>query len=235
MISQSRSTPVHAPLVGRESPPADLLVRGPHVLDPRGGIDAPHDVLVRGGEIAELGAPGSLAAPAGAEVLDGEGRHLFPGFVDPHVHLRTPGQEHKEDLDSGTRAAAAGGRGARARVEILLVLLARCAQVDVRIDEAGEQVAPLAVEDLGARGRRQRSRRAELGDLPAAHQHIVGRVDAAARIEHVGAAHEQVSGRALAADERRVDGGAARLADHASCGVGSDTTGLGAARPASSS
>ena len=48
----------------------------------------------------------------GAEVLDGEGRHLFPGFVDPHVHLRTPGQEHKEDLDTGTRAAAAGGYGA---------------------------------------------------------------------------------------------------------------------------
>jgi dihydroorotase len=94
----------HRPLA-----PADLLVRGAHVLDPRTGIDAPHDVLVRGGVIAELGAPGSLDAPAGAEVLEGEGRHLLPGFVDPHVHLRTPGQEHKEDLDSGTRAAAAGG------------------------------------------------------------------------------------------------------------------------------
>ncbi len=97
------------PLVHREQPPADLLVRGAHVLDPREGLDAPLDVLVRGGEIAELGDPGSLPAPDGAEVLDGEGRHLFPGFVDPHVHLRTPGQEHKEDLDSGTRAAAAGG------------------------------------------------------------------------------------------------------------------------------
>ena len=75
----------------RDQPPADLLVRGAHVLDPRAGIDAPHDVLVRGGEIAELGAPGALEAPDGAEVLDGEGRHLFPGFVDPHVHLRTPG------------------------------------------------------------------------------------------------------------------------------------------------
>jgi dihydroorotase len=93
----------------RPTPPADLLVRGAHVLDPRTGLDAPHDVLVRGGEIAEIGAPGSLDAPDGFEVLDGEGRHLFPGFVDPHVHLRTPGQEHKEDLDSGTRAAAAGG------------------------------------------------------------------------------------------------------------------------------
>jgi dihydroorotase len=96
-------------LVHRSGPPADVLVRRAHVLDPRTGIDAPHDVLVRGGVIAEIGAPGSLEAPAGCEVLDGEGRHLFPGFVDPHVHLRTPGQEHKEDLDSGTRAAAAGG------------------------------------------------------------------------------------------------------------------------------
>jgi dihydroorotase len=94
-------------LESRPTAPADLLVRGAHVLDPRTGIDAPLDVVVRGGEIAELGAPGTLPAPG--EVIDGEGRHLFPGFVDPHVHLRTPGQEHKEDLDSGTRAAAAGG------------------------------------------------------------------------------------------------------------------------------
>jgi dihydroorotase len=108
-LSASDGAPAHAPLVVRDSAPADLLIRGAHVLDPRAGIDAPHDLLVRGGEIAELGAPGTLAAPQGAEVLDGEGRHLFPGFVDPHVHLRTPGQEHKEDLDSGTRAAAAGG------------------------------------------------------------------------------------------------------------------------------
>ena len=93
-------------LDSRPVPPADLLVRGAHVLDPRAGVDAVLDVLVRGGEIAELGT--GLEAPD-AEVVDGEGRHLFPGFVDPHVHLRTPGQEHKEDLDSGTRAAAAGG------------------------------------------------------------------------------------------------------------------------------
>ena len=95
-------------LDSRPTQPADLLVRGAHVLDPRQGIDAPHDVLIRGGEIAEIGAPGTLPDD-GVEVLDGEGRHLFPGFVDPHVHLRTPGQEHKEDIDSGTRAAAAGG------------------------------------------------------------------------------------------------------------------------------
>jgi dihydroorotase len=89
-------------------PPADLLIRGAHVLDPRGGLDGPGDVLVRGGEIAELGAPGVLEAPD-AELIEAEGAHLFPGFVDPHVHLRTPGQEHKEDLATGTAAAAAGG------------------------------------------------------------------------------------------------------------------------------
>ncbi len=89
--------------------PASLLIRGAHVLDPRTGMDAPHDVLVRDGVVAELGTPGSLTAPEGAETVEGAGRHLFPAFVDPHVHLRTPGQEHKEDLETGTRAAAAGG------------------------------------------------------------------------------------------------------------------------------
>jgi dihydroorotase len=96
-------------LFHRASPPADVLIRAVHALDPRTGLDARRDVVIRGGVIAEIGEPGALAAPEGAEVLDGTGRHLFPGFVDPHVHLRTPGQEHKEDLDSGTRSAAAGG------------------------------------------------------------------------------------------------------------------------------
>ncbi|HST54897.1 MAG TPA: dihydroorotase [Solirubrobacteraceae bacterium] len=89
--------------------PADLLLRDVHVLDPRQSIDARHDVLVRNGEIAELGAPGTLSGEHGGEVIEGRGRHLLPAFFDPHVHLRTPGQEHKEDLETGTRAAAAGG------------------------------------------------------------------------------------------------------------------------------
>src|SRR5687767_8028006 len=97
------------PLVRRPAPAASLLVRGAHLVDPRAGLDGPGDVLVRDGEIAELGEAGTLEAPAGVEVVDAAGRHLTPAFVDPHVHLRTPGQEHKEDLDSGTRAAAAGG------------------------------------------------------------------------------------------------------------------------------
>ncbi len=95
------------PLVHRASPPASVLVRRAHVLDPRTGTDAPHDVLVRDGVVAEIAPPGSLREQAGLEKVDGEGRHLLPAFVDPHVHLRTPGQEHKEDLDTGTRG---GGR-----------------------------------------------------------------------------------------------------------------------------
>jgi dihydroorotase len=87
--------------------PADLLVTGAHVLDPRTDLDRRIDVLVRGGEIAELGE--GLAAPEGVETVDAGGTHLLPAFVDPHVHLRVPGQEHKEDIETGTRAAAAGG------------------------------------------------------------------------------------------------------------------------------
>jgi dihydroorotase len=96
-------------LVQAPAAPADLLVSRANVLDPRTGIEAVHDVLVRDGAIAEIGAPGALEPPPRAEVVDGAGRHLLPAFVDPHVHLRVPGQEHKEDIETGTRAAAAGG------------------------------------------------------------------------------------------------------------------------------
>jgi dihydroorotase len=89
--------------------PARLVVRGAHVLDPREGIDGALDLVVVDGRLVELAPAGSAAVPEGAEVIDGEERHVLPAFVDPHVHLRVPGQEHKEDLETGTRAAAAGG------------------------------------------------------------------------------------------------------------------------------
>ena len=101
------------PLVHGPQQPADLLLRDVHVLDPREQLDSRRDVRVRNGLISELAAPATLEEDGVGEVLDGAGRlRLVPAFFDPHVHLRTPGQEHKEDLQSGTRAAAAGGYGA---------------------------------------------------------------------------------------------------------------------------
>jgi dihydroorotase len=84
-----------------------LLLRGGRVLDPAGSVDRTADLLVEDGRIARV-EPGILA-PANARVIDVAGRIVAPGLVDLHVHLREPGQEHKEDIGTGTRAAAAGG------------------------------------------------------------------------------------------------------------------------------
>jgi dihydroorotase len=97
----------HARLDSAPAPPATLLFRGAVATDPRTGLDRAADVLVRDGLVTEIGD--ALEAPPDAEVVEASGLHLLPGFVDPHVHLRTPGREDEEDVDSGTRAAAAGG------------------------------------------------------------------------------------------------------------------------------
>jgi dihydroorotase len=93
---------------GGAEPARDLILRGATVLDPRAGIEGPHDVVIRDGSVAELAAPGSAEA-MDAEVIEAEGLHAVPAFFDPHVHLRTPGREDMEDIETGTRAAAAGG------------------------------------------------------------------------------------------------------------------------------
>ncbi len=93
---------------GRGEPGGALVLQRAAVLDPRSGIDGTYDVVVRGGEIAALADPGSADASDG-EAIDAQGKSVFPAFFDPHVHLRTPGDEDEEDLETGTRAAAAGG------------------------------------------------------------------------------------------------------------------------------
>ncbi len=87
----------------------DLLLRGGRVLDPASSLDGPADVLIRDGAIAEVGALSSLGSASGARVVDVSGLVVTPGLCDLHVHLREPGQEYKEDIATGTRAAVRGG------------------------------------------------------------------------------------------------------------------------------
>jgi dihydroorotase len=86
---------------------SSLLIKGGRVVDPKNAIDKVADVLIRDGKIAEIGA--SLRGGDGVRVIDATGKLVAPGFVDLHVHLREPGQEYKEDIASGSRAAVAGG------------------------------------------------------------------------------------------------------------------------------
>jgi dihydroorotase len=84
----------------------DLVIRGARVLDPVEGVDAVMDVRIDGGTIAQLGERLDTNAH---RVIEADGLVLAPAFVDPHVHLRTPGREDEETVATGTSAAAAGG------------------------------------------------------------------------------------------------------------------------------
>lgn len=101
--------PTPEPLVQRPGAEASLLIRGATLLDPPAGIEGRRDLLVESGHVRQLADPGTIEAGDGVEVIDAEGFHVFPAFFDPHVHFRTPGQEYKEDVETGTRSAAAGG------------------------------------------------------------------------------------------------------------------------------
>jgi dihydroorotase len=93
-------------LFAKTAVPENIVVRGARVLDPVAGVDAVLDVRVDDGVIAALGTDLDTNSH---RVLEGEGLVLAPAFVDPHVHLRTPGREDEETVASGTAAAAAGG------------------------------------------------------------------------------------------------------------------------------
>jgi dihydroorotase len=82
-------------------------IRGGRVIDPRQGTDDELDVIVQDGRIARIGK--GLATPTGALVADARGKIVCPGFVDLHAHLREPGEESKETIESGSAAAASGG------------------------------------------------------------------------------------------------------------------------------
>jgi dihydroorotase len=85
-----------------------ILIRGGHLIDPAGNIDAPRDLLIESGRVAAVDAKLNLD-PQTVQVIDATGLVVTPGLVDIHVHLREPGQSYKETIASGTAAAAAGG------------------------------------------------------------------------------------------------------------------------------
>ena len=93
-------------LVAKDGRFDDLVIRGARVLDPGEGIDATLDVRTDAGIVTGIA---TKVDANGHRVVDGAGLILAPAFVDPHVHLRTPGREDEETIASGTRAASAGG------------------------------------------------------------------------------------------------------------------------------
>jgi dihydroorotase len=84
-----------------------LLIKAGRIVDPSQNLDASGDLLLVEGRVASVGGVGE--APSDARVLDATGWVVTPGLIDVHVHLREPGQEHKETIATGARAAAAGG------------------------------------------------------------------------------------------------------------------------------
>src|SRR5258708_12246052 len=86
-----------------------LLIKNGRLIDPASKTDAAMDVLLDGELLEEIGARGKFSALQDAEVFDATGMIVAPGFIDLHVHLREPGQESSETIETGTRAAARGG------------------------------------------------------------------------------------------------------------------------------
>jgi len=85
----------------------NLLIKGGRVIDPSQNMDEIFDLLVENGLVKEIGK--GLASPPGVKIIEASGKFVVPGLIDMHVHLRDPGLEYKEDIISGTKAAAAGG------------------------------------------------------------------------------------------------------------------------------
>ncbi|HWP40484.1 MAG TPA: amidohydrolase family protein, partial [Tepidisphaeraceae bacterium] len=86
-----------------------LLIKNGTILDPSRAVEQRRDLLIRQGKIASLLAPGQASGIKADHVIDASGCYVAPGLIDPHVHLREPGDEEEETIASGSAAAVAGG------------------------------------------------------------------------------------------------------------------------------
>ena len=137
------------------SPPA-LLLRGARLLDPTLSHDGRADVLVRDGRIDRVER--SIDPGPGVQIIDLSGLLLTPGLIDIHVHLREPGQEAKETIATGTRAAAAGGFVAVCAMPNTAPVIDTPEMVRLVIERAAAagpvRVHPIAAATVGSRGER---------------------------------------------------------------------------------
>jgi dihydroorotase len=132
---------------------ARILIRGGRILDPAGGRDERADLLIEDGRVA---AWGSALSAEGAQRIDAAGLWVAPGFIDLHSHLREPGQEYKEDIGTGGRAAVAGGFTAVACMANTSPVNDDPATTDYIIDRARNdspaRVYPVAAATKGSKG-----------------------------------------------------------------------------------
>src|SRR5438552_6283880 len=133
-----------------------LLIKNGRVIEPASKTDASLDVLLDGEKIKEVAPAGKIAVAQGPEVFDASGLIVAPGFIDLHVHLREPGGESSETIETGTRAAARGGftavcpmpntRPVNDNASVTRAVLERTAAV------ASTRVWPIGAVSLGSRG-----------------------------------------------------------------------------------
>lgn len=86
-----------------------IIIREGRLIDPSQRFDKPADILIENGVVAGIFESGASEVEDGDRIIEAAGLWVVPGLIDVHVHLRDPGQEHKENIESGCRAAAAGG------------------------------------------------------------------------------------------------------------------------------
>lgn len=144
-----------------------LLLKDAHVVDPITGLDEVTSILVRDGIVVAVG--NDIELPEKLLVKDCSGKHLIPGMVDVHVHFRDPGQEYKEDILTGMRAAAHGGFTGVVPMANTKPVIDTGAMIDYLLEKAEYEPGRTRIYPLGACTKGlQGAELAEMGDMIAA-------------------------------------------------------------------